>query len=150
MKETNNLEKQRFAFVLKFLKETKFIANQSAFCTSLGIRKSFFYDINRSEPVYIRIDGVLSKIKHEFPFINADWVKTGYGSIFISELLPSDKKIDYSYYIAEASKMPKNEIEEKAQNPTELYKEMRELKEKVRSMEEKLNTVLLYIQQGKK
>ena len=74
----NIAERKRLAYVLKFLKEEKYIANYTAFLTKYGLRNTYLVDLRRPQ-VSMYISDVVVAVYTDFPVIRKEWLTAGTG-----------------------------------------------------------------------
>lgn len=76
----NYSERQRFKFVLKFLKEEKYIPSYGVYLAKYGLRKNYINDLKR-EFVSMSIDSAVFQTCNDYPIIRKEWVRYGTGKM---------------------------------------------------------------------
>lgn len=86
-------ENSRFIFLLDNMKLKQMINGYAHLASIIGIRRAAISDIkNGRKKVSIEL---LRQVKRSFPIINAEWVVTGEGSMFLSEPLPTGTSLEH-------------------------------------------------------
>ena len=94
-------QRQRLAFVLNYLKETKQIQGVPAFLAKCGLRSNYWYDLKRQK-VSMDITKGVSRITYEFPWIYKAWILDGTGPMYNLNNMPI--RPDNGHWLVEAEK----------------------------------------------